>query len=260
MPSGIIALLTDFGTADHFAGSMKGVILSIDPNAAVVDITHEIPPQDIDAAAFALLACHKDFPPDTVFVAVADPGVGSERRAIVAQTAGRYFVAPDNGILSYVLSDDAPVVVHQITNDTYFRHPVSRTFHGREIFAPAAAHLSKGVRPDEFGPIIINPVRLPPIGPVLKADGTITASIIHIDRFGNLVTGLSREDLPPKFAITCGGMSIEKLVDFYSEAQPGEVFAIEGSTGFVELCAFRHSAAQILNAKRGDLITAETRV
>ena len=150
----IIALLTDFGTKDYFVGAMKGVILNINENAKIIDITHEIEPQNIRSASFTLRACYKNFPPKTIFVAVVDPGVGSERRAILVETEDYFFIAPDNGLLSFIFNESDDFLVYEITNEKFFNQPVSQTFHGRDIFAPCAAHLSKGVLPAEFGKVI----------------------------------------------------------------------------------------------------------
>src|SRR5437588_6164514 len=150
----IITLLTDFGQHDYFVGAMKGVILSINPDANIIDVSHEIPPQDIDAAAFNLLNCYEDFPARTVHVAVVDPGVGSDRRAIAIECAGQFFVGPDNGLFSWICEREGNWRAHHLTNVKFFRHPISKTFHGRDVFAPVAAALSNGSKPDEFGPVI----------------------------------------------------------------------------------------------------------
>ena len=147
----IIALLTDFGTKDYFVGAMKGVILGINENAGIIDITHEIEPQNISEASFTLRACYKNFPSHTIFVAIVDPGVGSKRRAILVETEDYFFIAPDNGLLSFVFNESEDFTVYEITNEKFFYHPVSKTFHGRDIFAPCAAHLSKKMLPSEFG-------------------------------------------------------------------------------------------------------------
>src|SRR5438105_11410482 len=174
---------------------MKGVILSINPEAQIVDITHAIPPQDIHTAAFTLLDAYKDFPSQTIHVAVVDPGVGSARRPILASCAGQFFVGPDNGLFSYVLEREPPATVIHIQNRKYFRQPLSATFHGRDVFAPVAVALVSGVKPLEFGDEIRDYVRLESLVPPRLADGTIEARIIHIDRFGNCVTNITREDV-----------------------------------------------------------------
>ena len=242
----IIALLTDFGTKDYFVGAMKGAILSVNPNAKIVDITHEILPQDIRGASFTLRACYRNFPLETIFVAVVDPEVGSERRAILVETERCFFVAPDNGLLSFVFDESEKFRVFELTNREFFAEKVSATFHGRDVFAPVAAHLSRGVSPNEFGAEITDFKRF--------EENKTQAEIIHIDRFGNLITNLKREDLPENFAIKIGEKHIEKLQNFYAEAENNEVFMITGSAGFLEIVAFQDSAQEILKAKIGQMI------
>ena len=196
-PVSVITLLTDFGVADYFVGSVKGVILSLNPQARIVDLTHEIPAQDIEAAAFTLLAAYKSFPKGTVHVAVVDPGVGSTRRGIAVVAADQFFVGPDNGIFSYIYERESKFSVYELSNEEFFREPVSPTFHGRDIFAPVAAALSNGVKPAKLGPRVTDPVKLAPLTPEVR-DSRILARIIHIDRFGNCVTNITREVLTMK--------------------------------------------------------------
>jgi hypothetical protein len=257
----LITLLTDFGTADYFAGAMKGVILSINPNAQIVDITHEIPPQDIHAAAFTLLAVYKDFPTQTIHVAVVDPGVGSARRPILASCGGQFFVGPDNGLFSYVLEREPPANVIHIQNQKYFRQPLSATFHGRDVFAPVAAALAMGVEPSQFGEEITDFARLESLAPVRLADGKIEARIIHIDRFGNCVTNIMNENVTREMIARGVRLSInEKEItsfrDFFAEESGGsdEVFAIWGSAGFLEIASLNTSAAQALEANVGEVV------
>jgi len=245
----VIALLTDFGTIDHFVGAMKGAMLTIDPDAAIIDITHEIEPQDVRDAAFTLMACYKDFPAGTIFVAVVDPGVGSNRRAIAASSGGYYFVGPDNGIFSFILSDEDKVV--ELKNPSYFAERVYSTFHGRDIFAPIAAQLSKGVWLEEFGPAIYDPIRFSFSKPIRNADGSLTAEIVHIDRFGDLITNLSENDLPELFHIQIGEKVISKHCRFYGESEVGELITLVGSGGYLEIAANKDSAERLLNAKIG---------
>jgi S-adenosylmethionine hydrolase len=255
--AGTIALLTDFGNDDYFVGAMKGVILSVNPLAAIVDITHNVRPQDIRSAAFTLSACRRDFPVGTIFVAVVDPGVGSERRAILAEAEGRFYVAPDNGLLSFVFEEarenDEKIRVFELSNERFFRDQVSRTFHGRDIFAPVAAHLSKGVEPAEFGPEISDFVVTPFVQPT-KEGGRTEAEIIHIDRFGNLITNLRPEALPERFAITVGFHEVRRLVQTFSEAARGEIVAMAGSAGYIEIAANRGSAASLQDAETGNIV------
>ncbi|MCA1815964.1 MAG: SAM-dependent chlorinase/fluorinase [Acidobacteria bacterium] len=253
----IITLLTDFGTQDYFVGAMKGVILSINPRATVVDITHEIPAHDIRAGAFTLRAAAETYPAGTVHVAVVDPGVGSERRAIIAECAGQFFVAPDNGLLSYACT--RPTRVVNATNRKFFRESVSDTFHGRDIFAPAAAALSSGVAPAEFGEEVDDWVRLPAPAPRRSDDGTLEASVIHVDRFGNLVTDITRGDLADEeiargATLTLNGRTISRFRHFFAEDSDDAPFAIWGSAGFLEIAAFQASAAEHLGARVGQSI------
>lgn len=249
----VIALLTDFGTQDYFVGAMKGVILSIAPDVPIVDITHEIPPQDIRAAAFTLAACYRDFPKGTIFVAVVDPGVGSDRRSICVDAAGYRFLGPDNGSLTFVLDDETRVF--HLTNEKFFLRPVNQTFHGRDVFAPVAAHLAKGIALAEFGPEIDDPVRFDSTPPRKISDSEIEGQILHIDRFGNLISNLGRADLSGGFTLEINGQEISDHRKFYSERPAGELFSIFGSAGYLEISSFRASAAERLRARVGDKIT-----
>jgi S-adenosyl-L-methionine hydrolase (adenosine-forming) len=258
----IIALLTDFGTADYFVGSVKGVILSINPHASIVDISHEIPAQEIEAGAFTLFAAHSAFPSGTIFLAVIDPGVGSARRPILVQAGDQVFVGPDNGLFSYFYAKGAHKTI-VLTKEKYFRHPVSSTFHGRDIFAPVAAHLSIGVKAGEFGTEINDEVRLPALQPALMKDGVWTARIIHIDHFGNCITNISRQilghSLEDDIKLKINGKTVTSFRKFFSEgASNGKLFAIWGSAGFLEIAAQNRSAAEFLRAKRGDAVRLET--
>lgn len=258
-----ITLLTDFGTADYYVAALKGVILSANPQARIVDITHEIPPQDIEAAAFTLLAAQPAFPAGTIHLAVVDPGVGSPRRAILVQARQALFVGPDNGIFSYVCERElragaAPGIFH-LTNAEYFRHPVSPTFNGRDVFAPVAAALSLGVKPAELGTQITEFVRLPPLSPTTSRDGRLQARIIHIDRFGNCVSNITPDDLTPAMIadgtrLRLKGKVVKTFRRYFAEETGGrdQLFAVWGSAGFLEIAATNDSAAKLLNARRGD--------
>ena len=250
----IIALLTDFGTKDYFVGAMKGAILSINENVHLVDITHEIEPQDIASAGFNLLACYRNFLIGTIFVAVVDPGVGSERRAILVETEEYFFIAPDNGLLSFVFNSRKEFRVFELTNRKFFAENISSTFHGRDVFAPVAAHLSQGVSASEFGDEITDFVRFDENEPRRLDDDEIEAEIIAIDRFGNLITNLKREDLPEKFVLEIGGRRIEKLQSYFAEDEEGEIFMIFGSAGFLEIAVFQDSAKNVLEARSGQKI------
>ena len=260
----IITLLTDFGTRDYFVGAMKGVILSANPTAVIVDLTHEVPPQDVRAAAFNLLATYKDFPSGTIHVAVVDPGVGSNRRPILVECAEQVFVGPDNGLFSWIWQREGPFLARHLTNEKFFKHPQSATFHGRDVFAPVAAALSRGVAAEEFGPVIDDVIVLESLTPRVGDDGILAAAIIHIDRFGNCITNLTTDHLTKE---TNGGVrlivndqvvtSIRKF--FSEEAVDGEsLFMIPGSAGFIEIAARNSSAASILKARHGQSITVQT--
>ena len=250
----MIVLLTDFGINDYFVGAMKGAILSINKRANIIDITHQIPPQDIRSGSFTLRACYQDFPKKTIFVAVVDPGVGSHRKAILCETEDYYFIAPDNGLLSFIFDKTMDLRVYEIENEKFFKHPVSRTFHGRDIFAPVAAHLSNGVKANEFGNETRDFVCFEENKPRKVSDEETEAEIIHIDRFGNLITNLTQIDLPEKFTLKINGKKIEKMQNFFAEAEKGELFMILGSAGFLEIVAFQDSAARLLEVKRGERV------
>ncbi len=246
-----IALLTDFGTKDYFVGAMRGAVLSINSQVTITNITHEIEPQNIRSASFTLRACYRDFPAKTIFVAVVDPGVGSARRAILVETGEYFFVAPDNGLLSFVFDEAESVSVFELTNEKFFASSVSRTFHGRDIFAPVAAHLSKGIEPYEFGAEIKDYIYSETAKPERISEREVEAAIIHTDRFGNLITNLTKKDLPESFALTVGAATVKVLREFFAEAEAGELFLIEGSAGFLEIVAFQASASKLLSVETG---------
>ena len=256
----VVTLLTDFGTADYFVGAVKGVILTINPHVSIVDITHEIPPQDIEAGAFTLLTCYRNFPAGTIHLAVVDPGVGSTRRPIVVSAGSHCFVGPDNGLFSYVLDREPAHQTVHVTAREYFREEPSSTFHGRDIFAPVAAALSKGVKPAKLGPRIKDEVRLAPLSAEQRNDGKVKGRIIHIDRFGNCITNLTRADLPltEGTRLLIKRRVIKTFRRFYADedGSKNQIFAIWGSAGFLELSLNGASAAQLLHAKRSDAVIA----
>jgi S-adenosyl-L-methionine hydrolase (adenosine-forming) len=239
----VITLLTDFGTADYFVGAMKGVILSINPHAAIVDITHEIPAQNVAAGAFTLLAAYDVFPPGAIHVAVVDPGVGSERRPIVVSAADQFFVGPDNGIFSHIYDRHPQFEVFHITATNYFRHPVSNTFHGRDIFAPVAAALANEIDIASLGPRLSDPIRLP---------STHAFRVIHIDRFGNCVTNITREVFPEGSGLLVNETVIRAFRRFYADSEGPEPFLIWGSAGFLEISMNGRSASTFLAVAEGD--------
>ena len=258
-PKPPITLLTDFGNGDYFVAAMKGVIVTYNPSARIIDITHDIPAQDIEAAAFTLFAAHRAFPKGTIHIAVVDPGVGSDRRPILIKAAGQFFVGPDNGIFSYVCDESEPKVFH-VDDPLWFRRPVSDTFHGRDVFAPLAGWLSLGATPKRIGKEIYDYVRLPSLQPVATQDGVITGRVIHIDHFGNCVTNITQRELTDKmtndgFRVTIQGRQVDTLRRFYAEETRGnQVFCIWGSAGFLEVAAKNQSVAKLLKAKRGDSV------
>jgi len=262
----LITLLTDFGSADYFVGAMKGVILSINANARIVDITHEIPPQDIPAGAFNLLAAYRSFPAQTIHVAVVDPGVGSTRRPILVTAGNQFFVGPDNGIFSFIIDREPDARVFHLTNEKYFRPCVSATFHGRDVFAPVAAVLSTGVKADSLGVEIQDHARLSPLAPERLKDGNVRARIIHIDHFGNCITNLTPEELTREMIakgarLNVNGKAIKTFRRFFAEQGRGNetLFAVWGSAGFLEIAATNQSAATMLKARRGQTVLVSTR-
>jgi len=257
----LITLLTDFGNSDYFVGAMKGVILTINPHASIVDITHEIPPQDILSGAFTLSAVYQNFPEGTIHVAVVDPGVGSTRRAIIVATSNQFFVGPDNGLFSFIYERETERRVFHVTNEDHFRKPVSATFHGRDVFAPTAAALSTGVAPETLGIEITDYVRLAEIKPGLASDGVIEGAIIHIDHFGNCITNLTRNEISEEMiergvTLRVNGEEIKSFRRFFTEGAESAdaLFAIWGSAGFLEIAALRASAAKMLGVRTGQLI------
>ena len=253
----VVTLLTDFGTADYFVAAVKGVILTINPAVTIVDITHEIPPHDIESGAFTLMTCYRDFPAGTVHVAVVDPGVGSARRGIVVSAGSQFFVGPDNGLFSYILDRERSHKTFQLTDDKYFRASASTTFHGRDVFAPVAAALSQGVKPNKFGPRITDEVRLRSLSPV-KRNAKLEGRIIHIDHFGNCVTNFTRADLPKPKRLVVKRRVVEEFREFYADQEGSKphLFGIWCSAGFLELSINGGSAAALLKAKRGDTVIA----
>ncbi|MDO8531858.1 MAG: SAM-dependent chlorinase/fluorinase [Dehalococcoidia bacterium] len=270
----VITLLTDFGTRDAYVGAMKGAILNVSPSVAIVDICHDVPPRDILAGAFLLGGAYASFPPETVHVAVVDPGVGTRRRAVLLVTPSAFFLAPDNGLLSFVLGDirgrplrtraafGSPrrVIVprgcaaYALTEPRYWRHPVSSTFHGRDIFAPVAGHLSQGMQPDAFGHPVstLACLSFPPLG--RQPDGAIQGHVLYVDRFGNLVTDLRPSDLPGRdVTVDVAGRRIRGVRRTYAEATG--LVAIAGSAGYLEVALRDGDAARTLGAHVGDLVT-----
>lgn len=250
-PNGIITLITDFGTADGYAGAMKGVIWGINPRARIVDITHDIRPQDIPHAAHVLETIYPYYPPGTIHVIVVDPGVGTERRAVAVRTREAYLIAPDNGLLHPIIKGVIEAVA--LTERRFWRETVSITFHGRDIFAPVAAYLSQGVPLGEFGPAVSSLKSLSLPGPVIEQEGNLIGHVIHIDRFGNAITDLEAGDLPPgPFRIEVKGRRIEGLSRTYAEGEG--LLALLGSNGHLEIALKNGSAAEALRLVIGDRV------
>lgn len=254
----LITLLTDFGTKDYFVASMKGVILTINPDARIIDISHDIGPHQIAEAAYCLQACYRTFPEGTVHVAVVDPGVGSSRRPILVRTSRYYFVAPDNGVLTPVLRTEADVEIRQLENRQYQLESPGATFHGRDLFAPAAAWLTKGVPATAFGGLIDNPVKVDLETPVWR-DQRLVGRIVYIDRFGNLISDITSQHLMEVRAVTrratptiwIADRRIDGLVPCYSEGVPGEAAALINSNGSLEVFMKQGSAAESIRAGIG---------
>lgn len=250
----IVTLTTDFGLADHFVGTMKGVILGICPQAQIVDLSHDIAPFAIAEGAYLVAQAYGYFPENTVHVVVVDPGVGSARRALVVEAAGQFFVAPDNGVLSMIYAREKHRV-RAIANSRYFRKPVSQTFHGRDIFAPIAAHLAAGVSAAKIGKPIRDHIQLDFGKPVRVAERTWAGRILKVDRFGNLITNFHTNEFPN---LTNGGLSLVLgshrvilVARNYAERAPGELFVIAGSSGYLEVSVNQDSAARITGCAAG---------
>jgi S-adenosyl-L-methionine hydrolase (adenosine-forming) len=254
MPRPIITLTTDFGLSDHYAGTMKGVILGIAPAARIVDISHEVSAFEISEGAFVIAQAYRYFPPRTVHVVVVDPGVGTARRPILVEAAGQYFVAPDNGVLSMIYSREKHKA-RVITNARYFRKPVSATFHGRDIFAPVGAHLVRGVAPARMGKLIRDHLRSDFETPVRSGKHFWTGRILKIDRFGNIVTNFLLEAFPGleerPFEMVIGPQAVSRVARNYAECGFGELFVIVGSAGYLEISCNQGSAAKRLGCETG---------
>jgi hypothetical protein len=274
----IVTVTTDFGTADGYVGTMKGVILSIAPDARLVDLSQDIAPQDVRQAAYVLHATYPFFPPRTVHLVVVDPGVGSARRAIALRTPKGTFVGPDNGVFSYIMAEQPVEAVVELADPRYQLPEVSHTFHGRDIFAPAAAHLAAGVPLDALGPPVPDPITLPL--PQLAIDAeAISGEVLHTDHFGNVITSIGRltwrSDAPgltlePAFRsgrealtlrddgrVRAGGRVIDGIHRAYASVERGELLALVGSGGFLEVAVREGSAAERLELRPGDPIVVQ---
>jgi len=254
----IVTFTTDFGLQDAFVGTMHGVVLNIHPETRIVDICHSVASYDILDGAFSVAQAYRFFPPRTAHVVVVDPGVGSERRPLLAETENYVFVAPDNGVLSMIEAREPKFTVRHITADRYFLQPVSQTFHGRDVFAAVAGWLSKGIDPADFGPEITDHVRLSlPAVERIGAD-SLRGTVLKVDKFGNLITNIGEQEAPelfepsgPPVNILVGGETITRICKSYAEGNDGEYFAIMGSSGYLEIAARQTSAAERLNSSVG---------
>ncbi len=243
----VLALLTDFGLDDPYVGIVKGVILSINPRARIVDLSHGIAPQDISGGAFVLASSFQYFPEGTVFMAVVDPGVGTDRRVLVLRRDSRFFVAPDNGILSWLIRDAEPHSCWEVVDRTVFRTPVSNTFHARDIFAPVAARLSLGHHPGSFGRPVADPV-LNLRTEVQVYDWGVCGRVIYVDRFGNLVTNIHESHLSSEQAVVEIMGHRVPMTKTYADVSPGSLAALVGSSDYLEISVNMGNASRVLGA------------
>jgi S-adenosylmethionine hydrolase len=254
----IVTLTTDFGVSEHYVGAIKGVILSLNPDAKIVDICNSVQSYDVLDGAITIANAYRYYPSDTIHMVVVDPGVGTTRRPIVATTERHIFLAPDNGVLSLVYEREERLSVRHITSEHFFLNPVSNTFHGRDVFAAIAGWMSKGVDAIKLGDEITDFVRFSAPKPKPLSPTSIKALVLRVDKFGNIITNLRPEDVPSifqepagAFTITVGKVTINKVHQNYSQASPGELFAIIGSMGYVEISANRQPAAALAGVNKG---------
>lgn len=256
MSKPIITLTTDYGTNDHLVGVLKGVILKINSEVTLVDITHQVGQYDLLDGALAIGAAYSYFPPRTIHVVVVDPGVGTERRPLLVTGQNQYFIAPDNGVLSAIYEREHPVVVRHVTAEHYYLQPMSKTFHGRDIFAPVAAWLSKGWQTASMGEEITDFKRFALPRPKV-ADGASKGVVLKVDSFGNLITNFRAEDLPEaalnggSVKLQVGTHAVTRLVDTFARGNAGEAVAYIGSNGYVEIAMNKGNAARTLSLGRG---------
>ena len=261
---GIITLLTDFGTQDEYVGVLKGVILTINPSVTVVDITHHIAPQGINQAGEVLNAAFPWFPRDTIHLTIVDPGVGSGRHIVALRSHGHTFVAPDNGLLTPILADGQVTGAFRVENERLYRQPVSATFHGRDIFAPVAAHLSLGVPIEQLGPAVGSDhiVKRPYQHCEISTKGAIVGKVVYIDRFGNLGTNIDRRSVTQltgpsgerAIEIEIGGQTISGLSENYSQSDPEKLTALFNSRNRLEIAINSGNAAQSVAARPGSVV------
>jgi S-adenosyl-L-methionine hydrolase (adenosine-forming) len=254
----MVTFTTDFGVTDHYVGAMKGVIYSINPDAKLVDISNSVQSYDVLDGAITIAQAYSYYPADTIHLVIVDPGVGSSRRPLLVTTERHMFLAPDNGVLSFVFEREERLSVRHITSEHYFLQPVSQTFHGRDVFAAVAGWMSKGVEAAKFGDEISDFVRFAAPKPKALSDKAMKGLVLKTDKFGNLITNIRPDDLPqlfqpepPPFRIVVGKGEITKMKTAYAQGTPGEVFAIQGSMGFLEIATNRGSASRTVLADKG---------
>jgi S-adenosylmethionine hydrolase len=258
LPSRLITLTTDFGLNDHFVGAVKGVMLSINPEAHIVDICNAVHSYDVLDGAITISQACSYFPSDTVHLVIVDPGVGSQRRPILVSNEKHVFLAPDNGVLSLVYERSERLSVRHVTAEHYFLQPVSQTFHGRDVFAACAGWLSKGVELSKFGEEITDYIRFSAPKPKSVTERSFKGVVLKTDKFGNLITNITPTDIPqlfeptpPPFRIVVGKAEVTKMKNAYAQATPGEVFGILGSMGYLEISANRAAASRLAGADKG---------
>jgi S-adenosylmethionine hydrolase len=263
MKKAIITLLTDFGTKDHYVASMKGAILTINPQCTLVDITHHVSPHNITEGAFILASAYSSFPKGTIHLSVIDPGVGSPRAPILLVATNYFFIGPDNGLFTFALRKEKVRKGIVLTNPKYFPSRMSTTFHGRDLFAPVAAHLSMGVKPEAFGPVIDSWVEVDFENPRVRGRALI-GKILHIDAFGNLISNIEGQRLfnhvrGGSFVVRVGKRSIQGLKKAYWEGKKNEPMALIGSGGFLEVSVREGNAQKVLKVRKGDPVWVSTK-
>jgi len=264
MARSIVTLTTDFGEQDYYVGAMKGVILDVSPDTEVIDLCHNVLPYDILDAAFTIAQSYRWFPLRTVHLVVVDPGVGTQRRPILVSGDRHFFIGPDNGVFSFIYPEQEKLTVWHITGDHYFHQPVSNTFHARDVFAAVAGWLAKGVEARQFGDEIEDYVKLSIPKAQAVNDKSWKGMVLKVDRFGNVITSIAAADCPalfaeptPPFKLTAGGKDITKLVPNYAEGGQGEIFALLGSSGYLEIATNRGGAGKLLGLNRGAEVTLQ---
>jgi S-adenosyl-L-methionine hydrolase (adenosine-forming) len=263
MTAPIITLLSDFGLEDPYVASMKGVILGICPDARLVDVSHLVPPQDVCTGAFLLSSVYRDFSPETIHLAVVDPEVGTDRRGLVIKADRHLFVGPDNGLFSWILREATAWEAYSLEHSGFWRTPVSKTFHGRDIFAPVAAYLGRGTSAQAFGPPCTP--RLAAWADEIETEHEILGMIIHIDHFGNAITNITGEALDrlahrSRLAVRIAGMTLWPISATYGDREPGSLVALIGSSNRLEIAVTQGHAAGDRGICRGDPVSVVVRM